>query len=249
MSVIAAQGLPRHIGIIMDGNGRWAEVKGLDRTEGHRRGSDAVRTIVRTSRRIGIEALTLYAFSFQNWQRPDDEVTALMTLLADFLVSERQEILDNGIRLEAVGELEQLPPLVRHVLDDLRQASRCNRRMTLTLALSYGGQEEIARATQQIAREVAEGVLDPDAIDVDCLRQRVPSCLVGEPDLIIRTGGERRLSNFLLFGSAYAELVFSDALWPDFAAGDLFDAIAAYRRRQRRFGLIGEQVATEPAAE
>jgi len=182
--LIAARGLPRHIGIIMDGNGRWAERRGEGRTSGHRAGSRSVRKIVRLCRRIGVEALTLYAFSFQNWKRPDDEVEALMELLIEFLIEERQSILDNGIRLEAIGELDQLPRSVRAVLDALRAESAHNDDMVLSLALSYGGQEEIARAAQDLAREVAAGNLAAEDIDVDALRARIPSVSdVGEPDL------------------------------------------------------------------
>ena len=238
MSLIEARNLPRHVGIIMDGNGRWAEQRGAPRSDGHRAGSRTVRRMVRLARRVGIRALTLYAFSFQNWARPDDEVGALMALLHDYLLSERGEILGNGIRLEAVGELEQLPPPVLQVLDGLREASRDNDGMVLTLALSYGGQEEVARAARQLATEVAAGSLAAEDIDVDALRQRIPSLRVGDPDLIVRTGGEMRLSNFLLFGSAYAELFFSPQLWPDFSEEDLFAAIASYQLRQRRFGLV-----------
>ncbi len=224
----------------MDGNGRWAAQRGQQRPEGHRAGSRTVRQIVRLSRRIGLDALTLYAFSFQNWARPTTEVTGLMALLHEFLVDERSEILDNGIRLAAVGDLDQLPTEVRAVLDQLCADSADNARMTLTLALSYGGQEEIAQAMRAIAVEVAEGKLDPEAIDVGTIRSHIPSLEVGEPDLIIRTGGERRLSNFLLFGSAYAELYFTDRYWPDFTEDDLFSAIASYQRRERRFGLVLE---------
>ncbi|MBW2455204.1 MAG: di-trans,poly-cis-decaprenylcistransferase [Deltaproteobacteria bacterium] len=213
-TLIEARNLPRHVGIIMDGNGRWAAARGQGRSEGHRAGSRTVRQIVRLARRIGLEALTLYAFSFQNWARPATEVAGLMALLHDFLIDERREILDNGIRLAAVGDLAQLPPEVRAVLDQLCADSADNARMTLTLALSYGGQEEIAQAMRTLAVQVAEGKLEPEAIDVNTIRSHIPSLKVGEPDLIIRTGGERRLSNFLLFGSAYAELYFSDRYWP-----------------------------------
>lgn len=236
--LVDARNLPRHIGIIMDGNGRWAEQRGEERSAGHRAGSHAVRRIVRTCRRIGLDALTLYAFSFQNWQRPEDEVCALMALLQEFLIEERDEIMDNGIRLNAVGELDELPRPVRAVLNTLIADSAHNHEMTLTLALSYGGQEEIARAARELAMEVAAGRLDPNDIDVSALRGRIPSLVVGEPDLIIRTGGETRLSNFLLFGSAYAELFFTGRLWPDFTADDLFAAIASFQARERRFGLV-----------
>jgi undecaprenyl diphosphate synthase len=245
MALISARNMPRHVGIIMDGNGRWAELRGKPRPAGHRAGSHAVRRIVRLARRIGVEALTLYAFSFQNWQRPDDEVAALMTLLEEYLLSERREILDNGIRLAAVGELDRLPRPVRAVLDALRDESVGNHDMTLTLALSYGGQEEVARAARELAVEVAAGRLSPDQIDVSSLEERIPSLRVGNPDLIIRTGGEKRLSNFLLFGSAYAELVFSEQLWPDFSEEDFFSAIASYQRRQRRFGLVLDEQCAE----
>ncbi len=237
-TLVDARNLPRHVGIIMDGNGRWAELRGMPRAEGHRAGSDAVRRIVRVSRRLGLDALTLYAFSFQNWRRPEDEVTSLMTLLREFLCSERDEIMDNGIRLNAVGELDELPKPVKLVLEQLMADSAHNRDMTLTLALSYGGQEEIARAARELALEVAAGRMDASAIDVGALRSRIPSLDVGEPDLIIRTGGETRLSNFLLFGSAYAELFFTERLWPDFTADDLFAAVASYQLRERRFGLV-----------
>jgi undecaprenyl diphosphate synthase len=251
--LIAARNLPRHVGIIMDGNGRWAEERGLPRSEGHRAGSDAVRRIVRVSRRLGLHALTLYAFSFQNWDRPDDEVGALMGLLREYLISERGEILDNGIRLNAVGELDELPGVVRGVLDRLCADSAHNHEMTLTLALSYGGQEEIARVARELAIEVAAGRIDPQQIDVGALRSRIPSLSVGEPDLIIRTGGETRLSNFLLFGSAYAELYFTGRLWPDFREEELFAAIGSYQQRERRFGLVlgdgAEHEGAEHAAE
>src|SRR5262245_33896189 len=195
--LIEARNLPRHIGIIMDGNGRWAARRGMPRPEGHRAGSRSVRRIVRLARRIGIEALTLYAFSFQNWQRPEDEVAALMALLHDYVLSERREILDNGIRLAAVGAIDKLPDWVRAALDALcAESSAGETRMTLTLALSYGGQEEIVTAARKLAAEVAAGRLAPEDIDVDSLSAHIPSMRVGAPDLIIRTGGEKRLSNF-----------------------------------------------------
>jgi undecaprenyl diphosphate synthase len=240
MHLVDARNLPRHVGIIMDGNGRWAECRGEPREAGHKAGSAAVRRIVRVARRLGIEALTLYAFSEQNWARPAGEVDALMGLLREFLVTERDEILDNDIRLVAIGDLSRLPESVREVLDPLRGASRQNGRMTLALALSYGGREEIAAAARQLAREVVAGKLDPDAIDADLLGARLPSLGVGDPDLILRTGGEFRLSNFLLYGAAYAELAFCDRLWPDFTEDDLFAAIASYQKRERRFGLVGK---------
>jgi undecaprenyl diphosphate synthase len=246
MPLVEARNLPAHVGIIMDGNGRWAQQRGLPRRDGHREGSNAVRRTVRAARRLGVRALTLYAFSEQNWARPEDEVDALMLLLREFLLSERDELLDNGIRLHAVGNLGRLPSLVRAVLDPLRRETDSNKAMTLTLALSYGGREEIADAARELARSVAEGVLDPNDITAERLRSLMPSLAVGDPDLVIRTGGERRISNFLLYGLAYAELYFEDALWPDFDSADLHRAIASYQARERRFGLVGASSAAVP---
>jgi undecaprenyl diphosphate synthase len=248
MHFVETRNLPRHVGIIMDGNGRWAEMRGQPREAGHKAGSAAVRRVVRVARRLGIDALTLYAFSEQNWGRPEGEVDALMGLLHEYLVSERDEILENGIRLVAIGDITRLPDYVRDALDPLRAASEQNGRMTLALALSYGGREEIATAARDLARDAASGKLDPDAIDVSALAARLPSLSAGDPDLIIRTGGEQRLSNFLLFGAAYAELSFTDRLWPDFTEDDLFVAIASYQRRERRFGNVGKSLLTDDGA-
>jgi undecaprenyl diphosphate synthase len=240
MSFVEARNLPSHVGIIMDGNGRWAQLRDRPRVEGHREGSRAVRRIVRAARRLGLKALTLYAFSEQNWARPGEEVDALMMLLREFLLSERDEILDNGIRLNAIGNLGRLPALVRAVLDPLRKESEGSSEMTLTLALSYGGREEIATAARELAVEVAKGKLRPEDVTEEALRKRMPSLAVGDPDLVIRTGGERRISNFLLYGLAYAELHFADVLWPDFTSADLYDAIGSFQKRERRFGLVGK---------
>lgn len=245
MPLVEARNLPSHVGIIMDGNGRWAQLRGQARAFGHKEGSRAVRRIVRASRRLGLRALTLYAFSEQNWARPDEEVDALMGLLREFLLSEREEILDNGIRLNAVGNLGRLPGVVRAVLDPLRKESEGETEMTLTLALSYGGREEIATAARELAAEVASGRRPVEDITEEALHARMPSLAVGDPDLVIRTGGERRISNFLLYGLAYAELHFADVLWPDFAEADLYEAIASYQARERRFGLVGKPA--EPA--
>lgn len=222
----------------MDGNGRWAQDRAQPREAGHKAGSAAVRRVVQIARRLGLEALTLYAFSEQNWERPTNEVEALMGLLREFLVSEHDEILSNDIRLVAIGDVSRLPATVRSVLDPLRRESESNHKMTLALALSYGGREEIAAAARALAEQVARGTLDPSQIDERLLAAHIPSLEVGDPDLIIRTGGEQRLSNFLLYGSAYAELAFTDRLWPDFEPEDLFQAIASYQRRERRFGRV-----------
>lgn len=242
MIVVEARNLPNHVGIIMDGNGRWAQLRGEQRQRGHREGSAAVRRVVRAARRLGLRALTLYAFSEQNWARPEDEVDALMELLRDFLLSERGEILGNGIRLNAVGNVGRLPAVVRAVLDPLRKESQSNDQMTLTLALSYGGREEIVAAARELARRVEAGEIKSDDVTEPALHGLMPSLSVGDPDLIIRTGGERRISNFLLYGLAYAELHFADVLWPDFEAEHLYEAIASFQGRERRFGLVGKGV-------
>ncbi|MCX7807591.1 MAG: polyprenyl diphosphate synthase [Deltaproteobacteria bacterium] len=230
--------LPKHVAIIMDGNGRWAELRGLPRTAGHREGSRAVRRIVRAARRLGIQALTLYAFSEQNWARPPEEVAALMELLREFLISERREILDHRIRLRSIGRTEKLPAHVREVLRALEEESSGCDGMTLVLALSYGGREELADCMRLIAQEVLRGVIHPQAIDEALIDCRLPSMAEGAVDLLIRTGGEQRLSNFLLWNSAYAELVFSSKLWPEFEVEDFYSAIAEFQSRERRFGRI-----------
>jgi undecaprenyl diphosphate synthase len=230
--------LPAHVAIIMDGNGRWALQRGMMRPNGHREGSESVRRITRASRKLGLRALTLYAFSEQNWQRPTFETDALMDLLREFLLTERRELLDNGIRLRSVGRIDRLPTRVRDVLDALEAETASLDSMTLTLALSYGGHEEIADAARLLALRVARGELDPTTIDETTLAEALPSMAVGDVDLLIRTGGEQRISNFLLWGAAYAELYFSDRLWPDFSEDDLLEAIAAFQSRDRRFGRV-----------
>lgn len=234
---VKSRPLPRHVAIIMDGNGRWAESRGLPRVAGHREGSEAVRAVTRASRRIGLEALTLYAFSSENWGRPEDEVGALMQLLAEFLESERGEMMANGIRLNAIGELDRLPQFVREKLEAVRAETGRNRDMTLTLALSYGGRQEIAEAARRAA--AAKGA----ALDVADLEAALQTAGLPELDLLVRTSGERRISNFLLWQAAYAELHFSEVLWPDFRDAELLAAIADFQARERRFGLTGAQLA------
>ena len=234
--------LPRHIGIIMDGNGRWAEARNRARIEGHRVGADSVRDIVRAARQIGIEALTLYAFSAQNWARPAAEVQALMELLRDYLLEERPEIMDNDIRLCAIGSVDRLPALVREPLHSLMADSASNRSMTLTLALSYGGRESIVEATRVLAREVVAGNLRPEDIDAERIQDSLATHRLPQLDLLIRTSGERRISNFMLWELAYAELCFTDTLWPDFRRQQFYEAIEVYANRERRFGLTGPQV-------
>jgi undecaprenyl diphosphate synthase len=237
--------LPRHVGIIMDGNGRWAESQGRPRLDGHRAGADSVRDITRAARQLGIEALTLYAFSSQNWARPAEEVAGLMQLLREFLIDERAEILDNQIRLEAIGDVEKLPPLVTGPLDELRAASAHHRGMTLTLALSYGGRESIARAVQAVARDAAAGTLRPEDLDVDRFTGYLPTAKLPPLDLLIRTSGEQRISNFMLWEIAYAELVFIDVLWPEFRRVHLHQCLEQYAHRERRFGLTSAQVGSD----
>ena len=234
--------LPKHVGIIMDGNGRWAQQRNLPRLEGHRAGAESVRDITRASRQLNIQALTLYAFSSQNWARPAEEVAGLMELLRDFLIDERAEILDNGIRLEALGDIERLPALVRDPLEELRATSSRNSDMVLTLALSYGGRESIARAARSAARDIAAGKLAIDALDVDRLGSYLPTSHLPALDLLIRTSGEQRISNFMLWEVAYAELVFVDVLWPEFRREHLHKCLEQYASRERRFGLTSAQL-------
>jgi undecaprenyl diphosphate synthase len=234
--------VPAHVGIIMDGNGRWAEERGLARLDGHREGSNSVREVTRTARRIGVQALTLYAFSAQNWSRPAFEVAGLMDLLREYLESERAEILENGIRLNAIGELDRLPRFVRAPLEALRDASAPNREMVLTLALSYGGQEEIVAAASTLAQRVREGKLQPRDIDPSAFARALWSHPLPPVDLVIRTSGETRVSNFLLWQSAYAEFIFVDTLWPEFRARQFLEAVLEYQHRERRFGLTSAQL-------
>jgi undecaprenyl diphosphate synthase len=240
---MTASSLPRHLGIIMDGNGRWAQLRNKPRLEGHRAGAESVRDITRASRVLGLDALTLYAFSSQNWARPADEVAGLMQLLREFLIDERSEILDNGIRLEALGDIERLPALVRDPLDELRAASSGNSKMVLTLALSYGGRESIAKAARQAAADIAAGIIRVDELDCDRLGSYLPTAKLPELDLLIRTSGEQRVSNFMLWEVAYAEMMFVDAMWPDFRRDHLYKCLDAYKTRERRFGLTTAQLA------
>jgi len=238
--------LPTHLGIIMDGNGRWAQQRGRPRVAGHRAGARAVRRVVRECRRLGISYLTLYAFSAQNWGRPRQEVEGLMNLLGEFIAREWQEIMRRDIRVIQLGEQRKVPAFVRQRLQALIKTSRHNRSMTLALALSYGAREEIVRAARRLARRVASGSLAPGAIDEASLSRLLYTTNLPDPDLIIRTGGEKRLSNFLLWQSAYSELIFSRKLWPDFDESDLQRALREFQRRRRRFGLTDEQRQEKP---
>ena len=234
--------LPRHVGVIMDGNGRWAEGRGLDRIQGHKEGSESVRAVTRAARRLGIGALTLYAFSAQNWSRPATEVAGLMDLLREYLLSERSEILENGIRLNAIGDLDRLPRWVRDPLEALRNDSARNSQMVMTLALSYGGREDLLQAARGLARAVASGELAESAIDEGALEKKLWTFGLPAVDLVIRTSGEQRISNFLLWQAAYAELVFVETLWPDFRAVQLAEALLEFQQRERRFGRTSAQL-------
>jgi undecaprenyl diphosphate synthase len=230
------------VAIIMDGNGRWAKARGLPRADGHRKGADSVRVVTRACRRLGIGALTLYAFSEQNWNRPLDEVEALMSLLREYLLGERPEILDNDIRLTTIGNTSHLPGKVREPLEALIHDSASNRSMDLCLALSYGGREEITAACALLAHRVLEGTLDPNELTDESISASLWSSHLPPVDLIIRTSGEQRLSNFMLWHAAYAEFFFTPTLWPDFGEAELRQALDAYQARERRFGMTSEQV-------
>lgn len=242
MTKIDPQNLPRHIAIIMDGNGRWAEKHALGRILGHRKGADAVREAVKTSRELGVEYLTLYAFSSENWQRPREEVSALMGLLSTYLEKELATMMDKDIRLITIGEIERLQPVLQEKLIAAKRLTADNRSMTLIIALSYGSRDEIIKAVRLIAREVKENKLEPEGITREVFTACLDTASIPDPDLLIRTSGEYRLSNFLLWQLAYTEFYFMDVLWPDFTRDDLLRAIADYQKRQRRFGLVGSQI-------
>ena len=230
--------LPRHVAIIMDGNGRWARKRILNRIKGHERGVEVVRTIVRACREIGISILTLYAFSTENWQRPKTEIFALMTLLKKFLASEEKEMMDNDIRLNTIGDTDRLPEDVREALHRTMAVTENNNGMLLNLALSYGGRSEIVRMVKEIARKSRDGEIDPASITTDVVSEHLYTRGMPDPDLLIRTSGEMRVSNFLLWQIAYTELCVTDTLWPDFNRDELVRIFTDYQRRERRFGNV-----------
>lgn len=239
---IRAETIPRHVAVIMDGNGRWAERRGLDRVQGHRAGIEAVRATVRAAHELGVRFLTLYAFSTENWSRPKGEVDALMGLLEHYLEAEIEELDRNGIRLRAIGRLDRLPELARAKLDEALHRTRDNGEMTVVFALSYGGRTEIVDAARKLARDVEHGKLDPEQIDEKTFSAYLYDPELPDPDLLIRTGGEARVSNFLLWQIAYAELHVTEVMWPDFRKSDLVEAIWDYQQRERRYGLTSAQV-------
>ncbi len=232
--------LPSHVAIIMDGNGRWARKRLFNRVRGHERGVEVVREIVRAAREIGISILTLYAFSTENWQRPKVEVTALMALLRKFLRSELQEMQENNIRLNTIGETERLPDNVRKLLQENMALTEKNDGMRLNLALSYGGRAEIVRMVQEIAGKAKAGTIDPDAITPELISDHLYTKGMADPDLMIRTSGEMRVSNFLLWQIAYAELFITDTLWPDFSREEFTQILKAYQSRDRRYGKVSD---------
>jgi len=230
--------LPLHVAIIMDGNGRWAKKRLFNRIKGHEKGSETVRTIVRACREIGISYLTLYAFSTENWQRPRSEVAALMTLLKKFLESEQKEMLDNNIRLYAIGQIERLPEDVRQVLYKAMTLTKKNDGMLLVLALSYGGRAEIVRMVKEIVIKTKNGSIDPDLITPEIISEHLYTKEMPDPDLLIRTSGEMRISNFLLWQIAYTEIYVTDTLWPDFGKDELVRILQDYQQRERRYGKV-----------
>lgn len=234
--------LPRHIAIIMDGNGRWAKEQGQNRIYGHNHGVTAVRNTAEACAEVGIEYLTLYAFSSENWNRPQREVNALMDLLIQTIRSEMKTLQDNNIALSAIGNLEQLPEACHTSLQDAIQETNSNTGLTLNLALSYSGKSDITRAVQAIAQQVSNGSVDPKSIDDSLIKRYLTTAEIPDPALLIRTSGETRISNFLLWELAYTELYFFRKNWPEFTKDDLFQAVIDYQNRERRFGMISEQI-------
>ena len=239
---IDATRLPRHLAIIMDGNGRWAKQQGLLRALGHESGTKSVKVIIEASAKLGIEFLTLYAFSTENWNRPKLEVETLMRVLINSLKKELTTLQKNNIKLSAIGNLEQLPKSAQKELLDVIEKTKNNTKMTLTLALSYGSRDEIVNAVRNICSKVKNNIISIDTIDDSIINEHLYTQNLPDVDLLIRTSGEHRISNFLLWQIAYAELYFTDILWPDFKEQDLYEAIISYQKRERRFGKTSEQI-------
>ena len=240
---LQAQGnLPRHIAIIMDGNGRWAKSQGLPRVAGHKEGVNSVREITRSCGDLGIETLTLYTFSAENWKRPRTEVNALMRLLVTTIREEVQELLDNNVRLTSIGLMDDLPPIAQRELESATNLTAANTGLNLNLALSYGGRQEILEAVRRIVDRVVDGSVAPEDVDEGLFEACLFTHDLPDPELVIRTGGEARLSNFLLWQSAYSEWIISEAMWPAFRSRSLYETLLEYQRRERRFGLLSEQL-------
>ncbi len=230
--------IPRHIAIIMDGNGRWAKERGLPRREGHRAGAESVREVMDACKELGVEYLTLFAFSSENWNRPEAEVKALMTLLERFLRDKAKDLDEQNVRLLAIGQLDRLPAKTRSLLDSIIARTADHSSLTLVLALSYGAREEIVSAARAIATDAAAGRLDPADVDAALFASRLQTAGIPDPDLLIRTSGEMRISNFLLWQISYAEILVVRKNWPDFREHDLLEAVAEYQRRHRRYGAL-----------
>lgn len=230
--------IPRHVAVIMDGNGRWAKERGLPRREGHRAGAESVREVTDACIDLGVEYLTLYAFSSENWNRPESEVKALMDLLNRFLTEKEKDLKKQNIRLLAIGQLDRLPGKTRALLDHIIAETEDHDAMTLVLALSYGAREEIVGAARALAAEAAAGTLDPAAIDAARFASKLQTTGIPDPDLLVRTSGEMRVSNFLLWQISYAEIVIVKKYWPDFRRNDFIEAVREYQRRHRRFGAL-----------
>ncbi len=238
--------IPEHVAIIMDGNGRWAKKRNLPRVAGHKKGVDSVRQVVETCIGLGVKILTLYTFSTENWKRPKDEVTTLMRLIVKSLKNETDELNSNNIRLTTIGNTNSLPDIVQNELNAAKLKTANNTKMILNLALSYSGRWELVEAIQNISRKVLEENLDPDDIDEQMISAHLTTCNMPDPDLMVRSGGEFRISNFLLWQLAYSEIYISDTLWPDFKCKHLLEAIINYQNRERRFGLVSEQLSSKP---
>ncbi len=234
--------IPKHIAIIMDGNGRWAKKKGAMRIFGHRNAIQAVKDAIEGADKLGVKYLTLFSFSTENWSRPQDEVKALMELLVKTIIDEISLMMNNNIRLDAIGDLESLPSSAYEKLMEAKRVTASNTGLTVILALSYSGQWELAKATQRIAQKVSEGKLKPEEITQQVMADHLDTAGIPDPELMIRTSGEYRISNFLLWQLAYTELYFTPVLWPDFRREHLFAAVEDYQKRERRFGKTGEQV-------
>ena len=230
--------LPRHVAVIMDGNGRWAQRRGMSRIEGHKRGKDSVRTVVEATRKLGIPYLSLFAFSTENWDRPPREVNALMSLLRRYLRTEIDRLMHNEVRVVAIGDVDRLPASVRGELDRAIERTRDNTRLTVGLCVSYGGREDIVQAVRAIGREIAAGRMAPDAVDEAVISAALGTAMMPDPDLLIRTSGEMRISNFFLWQLAYTEIYVTEALWPEFREAQYVAALAEYQRRDRRFGKV-----------
>ena len=234
--------VPQHIAIIMDGNGRWAKQKGMPRVLGHRSGVKSVREVTEAAAQIGVKYLTLYAFSTENWNRPPSEVTALMTLLVETIKGEIRDLNKNGVRLTAVGDLATLPASTYKTMMQGIEDTKNNTRITLILALNYSSKWEITHAARLLAEQVRQGIINPEDINETTFEAKLSTHGIPDPDLLIRTSGEARLSNFLLWQVAYAELYFTPVFWPDFGKNELYEAILSYQKRERRFGQISEQL-------